>query len=73
MKIFKDESILICHLHITFIPTAGREEKGEGNKVLLDVLACLWQKCFTSLMIGDNEKVPFIEHDMQKLQWEAIG
>ena len=73
MKIFKDESILNCHLHITVIATAGREEEEEGKKVLLDVLACLWQNCFTSLIIGNNEKVPFTGLVMQKLQWEAIA
>ena len=39
------------------IGTAGQEEEWEGKGILLDLLACFWQKCFISLMIGNNGKV----------------
>lgn len=28
---------------------------------------------FTSLTVGSGEKVPFIRHDLQRPQWEAIA
>ena len=39
------------------IGTAGQEEEWEGKGILLDILACFWQKYFISLMIGNNGKV----------------
>ena len=44
-----------------------RKEKGK------DVLTQFWHEFFTVLATGSSEKTPYIRHDHQKLQWEAIA
>ncbi len=51
----------------------GRYEKGEGKGVVRDIITNFWQDCFTSLMVGSSEKIPFIRHDLQKKEWEAVA
>ena len=55
------------------IDERGRHEKGEGKGVVLDMVTNFWQDCFTSLMVGSSEKIPFIRHDLQKKEWEAVA
>ena len=44
-----------------------------GAEVTRDVFTTLWQEIFTSLTVGNVEKLPCLRHDHQKTQWEAIG
>ena len=37
------------------------------------IFSTFWQTVFCSYTLGDVEKVPYIRHDLQKSQWEAIG
>ena len=46
---------------------------GRGKEVLLDVMTCFWQECFTALTNGNNEKIPYIRHDLQKPECMAIA
>ncbi|XP_022800904.1 uncharacterized protein LOC111338653 [Stylophora pistillata] len=50
----------------------GGPEAGRSRGVLLDVLTRFWQEFFTALTIGGNEKIPYIRHDLQKAEWQAI-
>lgn len=73
IEIFSDPSISSCQLDVTFIDSNGNAEQGKGRGVLLDVLTEFWQAFFTSLTVGSAEKIPFIRHDLQKPEWEAIA
>ena len=73
INVFNCPNILDFVLDVTVIDANGNEEKGKGKGVMLDVLTHFWQEFFTAYSAGSNEKTPFIRHDLQKPQWEAIG
>jgi hypothetical protein len=73
IEIFSDENILNFYLNADVIDTHGRKEKGKGRGVMLDVLTNFWNDCFTALTVGSKEKTPYIRHDHQKKEWEAIA
>ena len=70
---FKDPSVMDCDLTFVFIDGRGNEEKGSGVGVVRDVLSLFWKEVYDSLLIGENERVPFIRHDYNRLDWEAIA
>ncbi|XP_028417887.1 uncharacterized protein LOC114542566 [Dendronephthya gigantea] len=72
-EIFTDPSILNSYLDVVVIDARGEPEKGKGKGVILDVLTHFWDNCFMSLAVGRKEKTPFIRHDMQKREWQAIA
>ena len=55
------------------IDARSEPEAGRGKEVLLDVMTCFWQECFTALTNGNNEKIPYIRHDLQKPECMAIA
>ena len=73
IEIFKDPEIFKYKLLATIMDAQGKLEKGEGRGVFLEFLSQFWQECFTSFMVGRIEKVPFIRHDLQRPEWEAIA
>lgn len=73
IEISSDPNISACLLDVIVIDAQGQQEEGRGRGVLLDVLTEFWQNVFTSLTVGSGEKVPFIRHDLQKPEWEAIA
>ena len=70
---FKDHSIINCDLTFVFIDGRGHEEKGSGIGVVRDALSLFWKEVYVSLLIGENERVPFIRHDYSRSDWEAIA
>ena len=48
-------------------------EKGKGKGVVLDALTHFWNNFFISCTVGRKEKTPFIRHDLQKREWQAIA
>ena len=70
---FKDPSVMECDLTFVFIDGRGNEEKGSGVGVVRDALSLFWKEVYDSLLIGENERVPFIRHDYNRLDWEAIA
>ena len=48
-------------------------EAGRGNGVSRDVYASFWVEILDSYFIGENERVPFVRHDLFVTEWEAIG
>ena len=73
ITIFSNPGILNSVIQVQIIDERGRHEKGEGKGVVLDMVTNFWQDCFTSLMVGSSEKIPFIRHDLQKKEWEAVA
>ena len=55
------------------IDPRGEEEMGAGSGVTRDVYSAFWQEVSNSFLIGELERVPFVRHDMYKVEWSAIG
>lgn len=72
IQIFSDKEIMQQPLEWRFIDDQGRQEEGVGSGVQRDVFATFWQSVFSSLTVGDVQKVPCIRHDHQKNEWEAV-
>ncbi|XP_028413816.1 uncharacterized protein LOC114536664 [Dendronephthya gigantea] len=70
---FKEQSIMDCNLTFVFIDGRGNEEKGAGIGVVRDVISLFWKDVYDSLLIGENERVPYIRHDYNRADWEAIA
>ena len=70
---FKDHSIINCDLTFVFIDGRGNEEKGSGIGVVRDALSLFWKEVYDSLLIRENERVPFIRHGCNRSDWEAIA
>ena len=60
-------------LDVVMIDALGEPELGKGKGAVLDMLTNVWHECFISLTVGRRQKTPFIHHDMQKREWEAIA
>ena len=73
IKIFSDPRIFSYSFDVVVIDARSEPEAGQGKEVLLDVMTCFWQECFTALTNGSNEKIPYIRHDLQKPEWKAIA
>ena len=73
IEIFSDQNVSGCLIDVIVIDARGQQEEGRGRGVLLDILTEFWQNVFTSLSVGSGEKIPFIRHDLQKPEWEAIA
>ena len=73
IKLFSDPEILQQPIEWRIIDDHGREEEGVGAGVQREIFSTFWQSVFSSLTLGDVEKVPCIRHDHQKSEWEAIG
>ncbi|CAB4011261.1 Hypothetical predicted protein [Paramuricea clavata] len=73
INLFTDPNILNCNLDVVVIDPCGVPELGKGKGVILDVSTHFRQECFISVAVGRREKTPFIRHDMQKREWEAIA
>ena len=72
IQVFSHPNIVNCKLDMVVIDPQGEPELGKGKGVILDILTHFWHECFISLSVGRREKTPFIRHDMQKREWEAI-
>ena len=53
--------------------THGHEEAGVGSRFSRDVYSLFWSEVFDSYMIGADERVPFVRHDLYTSEWEAMG
>ena len=72
MKLFADPTVLEQQLDWRVMDDHGREAEGVRSGVQRDILATFWQRIFSSLTVGDLDKVPCIWHDHQKTEWKAI-
>lgn len=70
---FEDSGIVNKFLKIKMINDHGYDEKGEGCGVVRDAFSLFWQDSYVSLMLGEEERVPCIRHDMGKQHWQAVA
>lgn len=73
ITLFEDSDIVNKFLKIKMINDHGYDEKGEGCGVVRDAFSLFWQDSYVSLMLGEEERVPCIRHDMGKQHWQAVA
>ena len=57
----------------TIIDPQGNVESGVGSGVSRDVYSLFWAEVSDSYLIGTDQRVPFVRHDLYIPEWEAIG
>ena len=57
----------------TTIDPQGNVESGVGSGVSCDVYSLFWAELSDSYLIGTDQQVPFVQHDLYSSEWEAIG
>ncbi|XP_028291708.1 uncharacterized protein LOC114463690 [Gouania willdenowi] len=70
---FKDPKIIASEVNIKMHLPNGELEQGEGNGVLRDCLTEFWMDFYDSCTLGVEVKVPFIRHDFQCEEWQAVA
>ncbi|CAI5655050.1 unnamed protein product [Oreochromis niloticus] len=70
---FKDSNIISSEVNIKMLLPNGELEQGEGSGVLRDCLTEFWMDFYDSCTLGVEVKVPFIRHDFQCEEWQAIA
>ncbi|KAJ7382411.1 hypothetical protein OS493_035254 [Desmophyllum pertusum] len=73
IDIFIDPSIMNCHIMVEMVNERVLQNKAEVQACFKDVLSLFWKEVYDSLMLGEGERVPFIRHDFQRKEWEAIA
>ena len=73
ISVFEHEDIMTKFVVVKMINEYGNEEKGEGQGVIHDALSLFWQDAYVSLMLGEDERVPCIRHDMSRNHWQAVA
>ena len=73
LKVFSDESILSFNIEVVFKDNMGNVEKGTGGGLIREAFSLFWNEVYDSWMLGVEERIPFIRHDYQRVQWEAVG
>ena len=68
-----DPFIMDFEIRLTVIDVRGTEETGIGNGVVRDIICSFFTELCSSHMIGCQEKVPNVRHDMGKEQWQSIA
>ena len=67
MSIFEHEEIMTKFVVLKMINEHGNEENGEGIGVIRDALSLFCQDAYISFMLGEDERVPCLRHDMNKI------
>lgn len=70
---FKDPKIIASEVCIKMRLPNGEIEQGEGSGVLRNCLTEFWTDFYDSCTLGVEVKVPFIRHDFQEEEWQAVA
>lgn len=70
---FKDPKMIASEVCIKIRLQNGELEQGEGSDVLRDCLTEFWMDFHDSCTLGFELKVPFIRHDFQQEEWQAVA
>ncbi|KAI9541400.1 hypothetical protein NQZ68_031056 [Dissostichus eleginoides] len=73
IKAFTNPDILNTEVFIKMRLPNGKLEEGEGSGVTRDCLTEFWTDFYERCTLGGNVKVPFIRHDYQSEEWQAIA
>ena len=55
------------------IDIRGVKEEGAGNGVARDIYSSFWIDTTDSYSIGEKKRVPFVRHDLFKIEWKTIS
>lgn len=70
---FKDGEIVSSILTFIMVDQRGQDERGEDvGGVYRDAIGSFWQE-FYDLYLGEEERVPNLQHDFQSSEWKAIA
>lgn len=70
---FKDPKMIASEIYIKMHLPNGELEQGEGSGILRDCLTEFWMDFYDSCTLGVEVKVPFIRHDFQQEEWQAVA
>ncbi|KAF6730950.1 hypothetical protein FQA47_004056, partial [Oryzias melastigma] len=70
---FKDPKVLSSEVRIKMRLPNGELEQGEGAGVFRDSLTEFWNDFYDCCTLGVQVKVPFIRHDFQMEEWQAVA
>ena len=70
---FGDNNIFKKCISVKMIDPRGIEEKGQGIEIVRDAISLFWKDFYNSYMLGEDERVPIIRHDVSKPMWQAIA
>ncbi|XP_023808409.1 uncharacterized protein LOC110015555 [Oryzias latipes] len=73
MCAFKDPKVLTSEITIKMRLPNGELEQGEGAGVFRDSLTEFWTEFYDCCTLGVQVKVPFIRHDFQLEEWQAVA
>ena len=68
IELFSDPSMINVNLDVTVIGNDNNSEEATGVDVMKEVLNSFWQLVYHSLIVGTQEKVLCIRHELQKTQ-----
>ncbi|KAM9840519.1 uncharacterized protein ACBR49_015898 [Aulostomus maculatus] len=70
---FRNPDIIEKELNVKMCSPDGVLEEGEGIAVLHECLTEFWMDFYESCTLGAEGKVPFIRHDFQHEEWQAVA
>ncbi|XP_028409486.1 uncharacterized protein LOC114532099 [Dendronephthya gigantea] len=70
---FVNDTLLHKIVDVKMLDPRGMEEKGEGVGVVRDAFSLFWNDVYNSYMLGEDERVPIIRHDVSREKWQAIA
>ncbi|XP_035985847.1 uncharacterized protein LOC110368198 isoform X1 [Fundulus heteroclitus] len=70
---FLDPDIMNKEVHIKRKLPNGELEQGEGSGVVRDCLSEFWGEFYSKCTLGANVKTPFLRHEYQVEEWQAIA
>ena len=57
----------------TWVDPRGNMEDGAGSGVARDIYSSFWKDVSNGFFAGEQERVPYVRHDLYKGEWEAMG
>nr|XP_023665982.1 uncharacterized protein LOC111843010 [Paramormyrops kingsleyae] len=73
MQAFNDPAIMDKEISIRMKLPNGQIEQGIGSGVFCDSLTEFWNEFYSRCALGADVKVPFLRHEFQSNEWQAIA
>jgi hypothetical protein len=73
MMAFVDPEVMNKDIRVKRKLRNGQLEEGEGSGVLRDCLTEFWGDFYSKCTLGTNVKTPYIRHEYQAEEWQAIA
>ncbi len=67
VNIYSDDSIMSRPSIGIIVNSRGKEEKGRGSGAMRRIVTLFWSEFADSSLIGEQDRVPFIRHDYNKV------